>query len=617
MKPGSENLSAEIVRLVRQGEQMIEDGESTDALDLLYRALFLDPRNARIINDIGVALLLVGRTDEAEEVFRVAVEVDPQNQAAVENLIAVTARQRLEHEADRQDLSIVSLEDADAPDDSFEIVGDELLELLERDAREEARIESDPDRMRAEARYEMLASHIAPDSRCLVVGSVERDGIRRLRSASRTVAWSSFGALDGLRSEAEPTWDVVLFAEPLAGARCIEEVIRRGEACLGEAGSIALVLRRTTEVDRALQSAVCATNLEVTERWRQRRDGGFSKAESQTETEIEIVFLRRGGATAVPGPSRTALVLRSANEPEGRSADRRIASILRGLGFRVVVTTVRRCSDAAVAQRLAADAPDLVVTPLDALREVAGWVQVANRAGVPVLAPERCGVDRVRIELLSASADWRPRRCDLAALPLDEDQAERLRTAFLDHKRGRDPERSGIGLVLGGLGTARERLDELPEAHGRIERWWRVTSRRDGEGRHRLVAVPISGNADPSDAPDPFDLLARADIAVTDESPLGLHVVARGCPLVVTGRPSYACFGFSRSASADDLLGVVASAAQDECLGASEARNRDRFFYHLLFEATVPDTRDELRELLALRLEECALAPIRRLGSAR
>ena len=136
MKPGSENLSAEIVRLVRQGEQMIEDGESTDALDLLYRALFLDPRNARIINDIGVALLLVGRTDEAEEVFRDAVEVAPQNQAAVENLIAVTARQRLEHDADRQDLSIVSLDDAAAPDDSFEIVGDELLELLERDARE-------------------------------------------------------------------------------------------------------------------------------------------------------------------------------------------------------------------------------------------------------------------------------------------------------------------------------------------------------------------------------------------------------------------------------------------------------------------------------------------------
>src|SRR5918999_5559508 len=73
----------ELLRLA--GRAGVETG-AQDAVDHLRRVTELQPDSADAWRDLGDALAAEGRTDEAEEVFRRVLELEPEDEAALSAL---------------------------------------------------------------------------------------------------------------------------------------------------------------------------------------------------------------------------------------------------------------------------------------------------------------------------------------------------------------------------------------------------------------------------------------------------------------------------------------------------------------------------------------------------
>jgi tetratricopeptide (TPR) repeat protein len=73
-------------RLAHKALARIKDGAWEEAAELLRRAREKDPRNAAITTDNGYALAHLGRREEAERLYRAAIELDPNRFYAYVNL---------------------------------------------------------------------------------------------------------------------------------------------------------------------------------------------------------------------------------------------------------------------------------------------------------------------------------------------------------------------------------------------------------------------------------------------------------------------------------------------------------------------------------------------------
>lgn len=64
---------------LRFGVRMAQEGLWSEALFRFEKAHSLDPGNARVLNNVAVALEAAGRYDEALETYRKALELEPGN----------------------------------------------------------------------------------------------------------------------------------------------------------------------------------------------------------------------------------------------------------------------------------------------------------------------------------------------------------------------------------------------------------------------------------------------------------------------------------------------------------------------------------------------------------
>jgi tetratricopeptide (TPR) repeat protein len=68
--------------LLEKGNDLLLRGLFEQALSCFEQALLLDPKNAELWNQKGVALRSLGRYDEAIECFNKALEIDPTDKNA-------------------------------------------------------------------------------------------------------------------------------------------------------------------------------------------------------------------------------------------------------------------------------------------------------------------------------------------------------------------------------------------------------------------------------------------------------------------------------------------------------------------------------------------------------
>lgn len=70
---------------LRFGVQMARDGLWSEALFRFEKALRLEPDNAKVLNNVAVALEAAGRYDEALEAYRKALELAPRDRDLRQN----------------------------------------------------------------------------------------------------------------------------------------------------------------------------------------------------------------------------------------------------------------------------------------------------------------------------------------------------------------------------------------------------------------------------------------------------------------------------------------------------------------------------------------------------
>jgi tetratricopeptide (TPR) repeat protein len=76
----------EVGSQLRFGTKMAERGLWNEALFRFRQAERLEPGNARVLNNVGVALEAVGKFEEAQTAYRRAAELDPRNNEVKKNL---------------------------------------------------------------------------------------------------------------------------------------------------------------------------------------------------------------------------------------------------------------------------------------------------------------------------------------------------------------------------------------------------------------------------------------------------------------------------------------------------------------------------------------------------
>ncbi len=454
MKPGRENLSARIAELVGQGESLIHDGETDRALDTLLEALFLDPENARILNDLGVALFLGGRSEEAAALFRAALDVEPDNQAAVENLCNLSLpvfdddsadEVFLSHPPEADPQAPVQLELFDSPragavelesgpaggsrrDPSRgESTSDPSLPSAGRRARGEDRATpfapdpkdpgeshgDEPQRRtvlrardeRRAARYERLADRIGEGTRVGVIadaGDVER---RSLEAIVGRVRW--FSRRDCHRRHAGSTAapagrvDLLLAPDPPSGPRELDRIARFADRCLAPGGMLEFSVP-TGEIGLSAEEAD-----------RVLAEAGFVVRKSSRAWSCSR-SVDAGTDRSSAGPRRSAggagpvLFLRSESLPGGSPVDARVESIVRGLGRRCGFETIRRCGLAEIRETLAASGARAVVAPVGGAPGLTSWLLESVDLGLAVLVPEWRADGRLRIERIDRLAAGTP-----------------------------------------------------------------------------------------------------------------------------------------------------------------------------------------------------------------
>lgn len=72
----------EIDSLIKQGNNLLDEGKFEEALGCFEQALLLDQKNPELWNYKGIALRSIGRYDEAIECFNKSLEIDPRDKKA-------------------------------------------------------------------------------------------------------------------------------------------------------------------------------------------------------------------------------------------------------------------------------------------------------------------------------------------------------------------------------------------------------------------------------------------------------------------------------------------------------------------------------------------------------
>ena len=581
MKRVSANLLTEVTQLVRKGESLIESGDNDLALEVLYEALHLDPKNSRIINDIGVALLLMGDHDEAARVFGIAIQVDPQNQAAVDNLVARRGQELVDFDGDEAAL----VAEPSPSDDPAEKEGGQAAEEVGAGPA---------------VRAQLLAGVLDGESRVLVAGVPSTE--LRLRLADhlgevRSVAlrWLA----DDGAGRGQHSFDSVLLPGPFATGDHMSEFTRAAASRLRDGGVVAAAVR----FDAMDEAWPCPDPTLVEERRIVvRPDGEVVPFDRARAGDTVILVLRRGqraNSTRPPATPSTRPVVVLEREESSDPVDRLLRTLLaaRGLPHRVIALAKR--SESEIRDLLEEVAPSAIVAPIDPPVHAVPWLVESRCAGIPVLLPERGhAADRVRLTILDGTECARP---GLASVEeVDPDLREYLADRFLERRRrpARAAASSGVGVLLPGPGDGEnvseieQWLESLPEDARRS--WWIVR-----ELDKPAIPVGAPRDREPRQA---RDVLAEAEVGLADVSPLALALVAEGRPVVVTGRPFFAGYGFARRAGKHRIAAELASAGRDPNLSPEEASRADRFFYHLLFEVSVRAEPRELGELLEARL---------------
>ena len=91
---GAGCASLQGARLYQSGTAALDRGRPEQAVYELERAAHLLPEASEVHNHLGLAYQAAGRSQEAGDAFRRAVELDCGNDAAARNLRIVEARQR-------------------------------------------------------------------------------------------------------------------------------------------------------------------------------------------------------------------------------------------------------------------------------------------------------------------------------------------------------------------------------------------------------------------------------------------------------------------------------------------------------------------------------------------
>ncbi len=104
-KGGMERIdtpAVEFYRLYDLAHDLSEKGRVDEAIAVWRKALDLEPKDGKALNNLGGLLLRQGKTDEAEQRLRQAIEADPEVASARDNLALVLFRKGAAAEALRQ-----------------------------------------------------------------------------------------------------------------------------------------------------------------------------------------------------------------------------------------------------------------------------------------------------------------------------------------------------------------------------------------------------------------------------------------------------------------------------------------------------------------------------------
>jgi len=91
----TENNTLELKREIKRGEDLFAQGEIEKAEKLFLKLLKEAPQNAEILNNLGVICHTLGRFPDGIGYFRDALEADPHDQDALENLLALYEEKKL------------------------------------------------------------------------------------------------------------------------------------------------------------------------------------------------------------------------------------------------------------------------------------------------------------------------------------------------------------------------------------------------------------------------------------------------------------------------------------------------------------------------------------------
>ncbi|MDH7509793.1 MAG: tetratricopeptide repeat protein [Methanolinea sp.] len=141
---------AEIAQgLMRRADDLVLQGQYTEALDLYREAIELDPYSSQIWNRLGIAQMKVGRFPDAVESFQKALDIDPYYTVAWKNKgDALQAQEQYQAAIDSYDRALainandlytlyekgVCLQKMGRPDKAMEVYN-EVVRLAEREMR--------------------------------------------------------------------------------------------------------------------------------------------------------------------------------------------------------------------------------------------------------------------------------------------------------------------------------------------------------------------------------------------------------------------------------------------------------------------------------------------------
>lgn len=141
---------AEIAQdLMRRADDLVLQGQYTEALDLYREAIDLDPYSSQVWNRLGIAQMKVGRFPDAVESFQKALDIDPYYTVAWKNKgDALQAQEQYQAAIDSYDRALaiyandlytlyekgVCLQKMGRPDKAMEIYN-EVIRLAEKEMR--------------------------------------------------------------------------------------------------------------------------------------------------------------------------------------------------------------------------------------------------------------------------------------------------------------------------------------------------------------------------------------------------------------------------------------------------------------------------------------------------